>query len=295
MQLSMIDYKSSTEALSSYAADRIAHGKKSYILLKGNGFVAKTLTFWEKIDLFVQKLFNLETPDNLLGKIRDGFAKLKSLVLQFGINIEKNNLCEKAVEISEKLYDQQQKNLKDQIFATEHGAKVAAIFLTSKGFNLQIAKDGEKFRLIDSYTNLASKYKLELHAANVNVSAIAEHLDNKFFGGERVISGTNIVQTLREDLEAYKAEIQGWEDSSSKEIALEAITQQLQKLDETDLSRASTPKQATNIKKFEKELKEANFHLTEVKLYPKNYSEDAAEKAVADILNARLNLLQSMG
>jgi len=294
MQPSIIDYTSSTRALNSYACDRFT-GKKSYILLIGDRFEARTLSIWDKIDLFVQKLFNLDSPDTLLGQIRAGFSKLKFLASKVDIPLEKTNLSEKAPEISGALYLHQQKNLKNKTFNSEHGAKVAAIFLTSIGLNVKVERSGEVFLLKDSLVNLASKYKIELHEDEKDVSTIAENLNKKHFGGDKVISGNTILGTHRDDLENYRAEVELLGVSSYKDIVLEAINQKLENLDKTDRSRATTPKQSTTEKKCKDELNQANYHFADVKLFPENYPKDAAEKALADILEARLNLIQSMG
>ncbi|NBU62711.1 MAG: hypothetical protein EBS28_02815 [Chlamydiae bacterium] len=294
MQPSIIDYTSSTRALNSYACDRFT-GKKSYILLIGDRFVARTLSIWDKIDLFVQKLFNLDSPDTLLGQIRAGFSKLKSLASIVHIPLEKTNLSEKAPEISGALYLHQQQNLKNKTFKSEHGAKVAAIFLTSIGLNVEVEQSGNNFSLKDSRDNLSSKYKIELHKDKIDVLTIAEKLNDKHFGGDKVISGNTILGTHREDLENYRAEVELWEDSSLKDKVLVAINQKLENLDETDRSRATTPKQSTTEQKCEDRLRQANYHFANVKLFPENYPENAAEEALADILKARLKLIKSMG
>jgi hypothetical protein len=294
MHPSIIDYKSSTEALTIYASDRF-NGKNSYILLKGNRFESRTLSIWDKIDLFVQKLFNLDSPDTLLGQIRAGFAKLKSLASIVDIPLEKTNLSEKAPKISGALYLHQQQNLKNKTFNSEHGAKVAAIFLTSIGHNVEVEQSGEVFLLKDSLVNLASKYKIELHEDKKDVSTIAVNLNKMHFGGDKVISGNTILGTHKEDLENYRDEVELWDVSSYKDIVLVAINQKLENLDKTDHSRATTPKQSTTEQQCEDRLKQANYHFADVKLFPENYLENDAEKALANILEARLNLIQSMG
>lgn len=290
-----IDIHSTSTALGKYVTDRNFFQKKTYIIIKNGSFEARTLSFWEKIDLFVQKLFNIETPDNLLGQIRGGFAKLKFLAQELGIVIDKNNLCDKAPEITGKLYAQNKKSLTDQKFTTEHGAKVAAIFLSAEGHSLKVVKDGRSFRLAVSPTNLASQYKLELHLAKVNVAEIAKELDSKFFGGEKVVTGSTILLTEKEDLDANMADVKTWECSVAKQIVLEARAQRLEKLAKEEIIPTSTSKQPKNTGELKQALQDAEFQYSEVKLHPKKYSDDAAERALSSILNARFNLIQNMG
>ena len=177
-------------SLDSYHATR-TNGLKAYIIHNGNELEVKTLTLWDRINLFVQKLFGNTTPDTLYGQIKAGSDKIGSVVSEIGFrNFDKYSLYDKKSNIVGVLKNFIINRLAKRSFNDINRAYIVAIYLGIRNnphelkkanlltWELQKAKNEELF--------VKQQNSLKKSLGKENLHELCQKMNEEYFGGNQV-------------------------------------------------------------------------------------------------------------
>ena len=186
------------QSLDSYHAAR-ENGEKAYIIANGNELEVKTLTLWDRIYLFVQKLFGNTTPDTLYGQIKAGSDKIGEVVSELKFrNFDKFSLFAKKDIIVSLLKRNIINKLAERSFDDVNKALIVAIYLGiySKPYDVKIDFIEGFFKLeqaTDVNLFIKQKEKLKESLGQDNPQKLFQEMNEEYFGGHQVLKEMQIL------------------------------------------------------------------------------------------------------
>lgn len=177
------------QSLDNYHAKR-NNGLKAYIIHNGNELEVKTLTLWDRINLFVQKLFGNTTPDTLYGQIQRGYKTIQSVGSELRVQFEKKSLFSTKVQLVRTLKARIINNLAKESFDDVNKAYILAIFLGNQNRLHKVVYDRNGVKLEELandpklHKNLQERLKQSLQENNLK--DLCNQLNQDYFGGNQV-------------------------------------------------------------------------------------------------------------
>jgi hypothetical protein len=250
-----INYKSVDNALNQIArpTEGLFAGKP-VIVCKKNGdneiLEGEFLSLFKRIVLIIEKIFGINDEKSLTGQMKKGFTKLKEITDLLVLN---QTNAEIAIR---NLYLHQQQNLKNQKFSSREEAFLAVLYLAEHVQNglprydygtqkiPKIVKNeagqfqlnferGPDFSLRDMKNTFIFKYRVD-EKRYTRIRKLTSGMDQKFFGGEKVLQGTHFIGSRVEELESKIAELESNENTCpelikqrKKELAVERTQQRI--------------------------------------------------------------------
>jgi hypothetical protein len=186
-------------SLDSYHAAR-ENGEKAYIIYNGNELEVKTLTLWDRINLFVQKLFGNTTTDTLYGQIQKGYETIQSVGSELKVQFEKKSLFSTKVQLVKTLKARIINNLAKESFGDVKEAYILALYLgihsrphtvvmESRGFS------GFKLKELANDPKLHEKLqeRLKQSLQEKKLKDLCNQLNQDYFGGNQVFKERSIL------------------------------------------------------------------------------------------------------
>lgn len=186
------------QSLDSYHAAR-NNGEKAYIIYNGYELEVKTLTLWDRISLFVKKLFGNTTPDTLYGQIKAGSDKIGEVVSELKFrNFDKFSLFEKKDIILKVLKGNIFEKLAERSFDDVNKALIVAIYLgiQNKPHTVKFNFNETKFELekaFDVNLFIKQKDKLKESLGQDNPQKLCQEMNEEYFGGRQVFKEMQIL------------------------------------------------------------------------------------------------------
>ncbi len=166
------------------------NGLKAYIIHNGNEFEVKTLTLWDRINLFVQKLFGNTTPDTLYGQIQKGYETIQSVGSELEVEFEKKSLFGQKKQLVRTLKARIINNLSKKSFDDVNKAYILAIFLGIHSRSHKVVMVSGRYKLEKLandpklHENLQTRLKQSLQKDNLE--DLCKQLNQDYFGGNQV-------------------------------------------------------------------------------------------------------------
>jgi hypothetical protein len=186
--------------LDDYHAKR-NNGLKAYIIHNGNELEVKTLTLWDRINLFVQKLFGNTSPDTLYGQIQKGYETIQSVGSELGVEFEKKSLFGQKKQLVRTLKARIIYNLSKESFDDVNKAYILAIYLGNQYRPHKVVIDSNGFKLEELnnetnpnlYKNLQERLKES--SRGYSLEDLCKQLNQDYFGGNQVFQGNQILSS----------------------------------------------------------------------------------------------------
>jgi hypothetical protein len=176
-------------SLDSYHATR-TNGLKAYIIHNGNELEVKTLTLWDRINLFVQKLFGNTTPDTLYGQIQKGYETIQSVGSELKVAFEKKSLFGQKKQLVRTLKARIINNLAEKTFDDVNKAYILAIYLGNQNrlHKVVIDRNGFKLEELANDPKLHEKLqeRLKQSLQEDKLEDLCVRLNEEYFGGNQV-------------------------------------------------------------------------------------------------------------
>ncbi|MBM3197275.1 MAG: hypothetical protein FJZ61_04775 [Chlamydiae bacterium] len=191
------------QSLDSYHAAR-EKGEKAYIIHNGCELEVKTLTLWDRINVFFQKLFGKAKPDSLFEQIRAGSNTIKGVVSIIGINrFDIFDLYEKKRSIMPVIRHHILENLVKTGFSDLNEAYTVAIYLgiqrrphkvikSPSGYSYILEKVGDENLFITQQRKLKESLGID-SLENKKCAMLCENMNQDYFGGNRLFKQQQIL------------------------------------------------------------------------------------------------------
>jgi hypothetical protein len=222
-----IKYKSVDNALNQIArpTEGLFAGKPVIVCKKfGDNEIleGKFLSLIDRIVLIIEKIFGINDEKSLTGQMKKGFDKLKEIT-----DLREWNQRDVAIAKRD-LYLHQQQNLRNQKFSSREEAFLAVLFLAehvenglpkddfgSKKIPKIVEENGQLQLNFDKDPDFSLRVMKKTFILNyekdeeryTRIQELTSGMDQKFFGGEKVLRGTTLIGSRVEELKSELAEL----------------------------------------------------------------------------------------